>query len=74
MEPAPKKLISRVKEAALKVGGALLIAFIAYNVALGALKTIVFWVCTGLLGVSGFFAWKFFKGRNSSGDSRRRES
>ena len=67
--PKPKGFVARIKGTALKAGGVLLVAFIAYHVALGALKTVVFWICSGVLAWSAFFAWKFFKGRKSSGNN-----
>ena len=66
MEPAPKGFAARIKGTALKAGGVILLAFIAYHVALGALKTVVFWICSGVLAWSAFFAWNFFKGRKRS--------
>uniref|UniRef100_A0A7S0QMR4 Uncharacterized protein n=1 Tax=Cryptomonas curvata TaxID=233186 RepID=A0A7S0QMR4_9CRYP len=69
MEPAPKGFAARIKGVALKAGGVSLLAFIAYHVALGALKTVVFWICSGLLAWSAFFAWNFFKGRKRSGNN-----
>ena len=40
--------------------------FLAYHVALGALKTVVFWICSGLLAVSAYFVWNFFEGGKKS--------
>ena len=50
---------------AIKGTGALLLLFIAYtcyHVALGALRTIGFWVGSGILGAAAFFAWRMLKG------------
>jgi hypothetical protein len=68
IEPAPKGFVARIKGAALKAGGVLLLAFIAYHVALGALKTIAFWICTAGLAGGAFYAWNLFKGRKPSGN------
>jgi hypothetical protein len=67
MEPTPKGFVARIKGKALKAGGVMLLAFIAYHVALGAFKTVVFWICSGMLAWSAFFTWNFFKGRKRLG-------
>jgi hypothetical protein len=69
-EPAPKGLVARIKDTALKAGGVMLLAFIAYNIALGALKTLVFWICSGVLAGSAYFTWNFFKGRKRSENNK----
>ncbi len=68
MEPAPKGFVARIKGTALKAGGVMLLAFIAYHVTLGALRTLIFWICSGVLAGSAFFAWNFVKGRKLSGN------
>ena len=65
-EPPSKGLIARIKGTALKAGGVILFGFLAYHVALGALKTVVFWICSGLLAVSAYFVWNFFEGGKKS--------
>lgn len=67
IEPGQKGFVARAQGLALRCGGVALLAFIAYHIALGALKTVVFWICSGALAWSAFIAWKFFKGRKPSG-------
>ena len=65
MEPEPKGFLQRAQGMAIKGTGALLLLFIAYtcyHVALGALRTIGFWVGSGILGAAAFFAWRMLKG------------
>ena len=35
--------------------------FVAYHVALSALRTLVFWLVTPVLGVAAFYAWRVFR-------------
>ena len=42
----------------------MLLMFVTYHVAVGALHAVVFWLVTPVLGAAAFFAWRFFKSGN----------
>ncbi|MGB1604782.1 MAG: hypothetical protein ACPIOQ_69260 [Promethearchaeia archaeon] len=64
LDPEPKGFLQRVKGGLVKGAGAVLLMFVTYHVAVGALRAVVFWLVTPVLGAAAFFAWRFFKSGN----------